>query len=134
MAHVEATIDSIRVAAASPERMLILKEKGEDNYLSIWVSPSHAEILAAQLHRRPDKKKDLALFLTTISAADADDIKCTTIYLEDTTFYGKVLLSRHGRSYGVRCPIGVALALAVRTNAPILVDEALFDKAGVRLS
>lgn len=28
-------------------------------------------------------------------------------------------------------PLGLALALAVRANAPILVDEALFDRAGV---
>jgi len=33
-----------------------------------------------------------------------------------------------------RIPLGLALALAVRANAPILVDEALFDRAGVCLS
>jgi hypothetical protein len=30
--------------------------------------------------------------------------------------------------------LGLALALAVRANAPILVDEVLFDRAGVPLA
>ena len=32
-----------------------------------------------------------------------------------------------------RIPLGPVLVLAVRANAPILVDEALFDRAGVCL-
>ena len=134
MAQVETEIDSIRVAAACPDELtLILKQKGSDSYVLVWLSQRQGEILAGQLHGRPDRKKDLDIFLADNNAADSD-IECATIYLENNTFYAKVLLSRHYRPYEVRCPIGVALALAVRTNAPILVDEALFDKAGVCLS
>ncbi len=133
MAQVEAEIDSIRLAAACPQRTLILKQKDADSYLPIWISPSQTGILADQLHGRPDKNKDLDLFLGDINAADSD-IECTTIYLENNTFFAKVILSRHYRPYEVRCPIGLALALAVRASAPILVDEVLFDRAGVRLS
>jgi len=55
-----------------------------------------------------------------------------TIHLENNTFYAKILLSRHDKPYEVKCPMGIVLTLACRANAPILVDEALFDKAGVR--
>ena len=133
MVQVRCEIDSIRFAAAVPRRTLILKPKDAASYLPIWISPSQADILADQLHGRPDKKKDLDLFLGGINAADSD-IECATIYLEDNTFFAKVLLSRHHKPYEVSCPIGLALALAVRANAPILVDDALFDRAGVRLS
>ena len=131
MAQVETTIDSIRVGAISPERTIILQQKGADCYLPFRVSPSQADILAAGLLGRPDKSVDPDLFLANINAADSD-IKCVTIHLENNTFYAKLLLSRHDEPYEVRCPIGIALTLACRVEAPILVDEALFDKAGVR--
>jgi len=131
MAQVETTIDSVRVTTASPERTIILKQKGAECYLPFRVSSSQADILAAQLQGRPDKSIDPDLFLANINAADSD-IKCVTVHLENDTFYAKVLLSRHDEPYEVRCPIGVALTLACRVEAPIWVDEALFDKAGVR--
>ncbi len=131
MAQVQTTIDSIRVAAVSPERTIILQQKGADCYLPFWVSPSQADILATELQGRPDKSRDPDLFLANINAADSD-IKGVTMHLENNTFYAKLLLSRHGEPYEVRCPIGVALTLACRVEAPILVNEALFDEAGVR--
>ena len=130
MAQVETTIDSIRVAAISPERTLILKQKGADCYLPFWVSSSQADILADQLNGRPDKSLDPDRFLANINAADSD-IKCVTVYLEHNTFCAQILLSRHDKPCEVECPMGIALALACRANAPILVAEALFDKAGV---
>ena len=39
-----------------------------------------------------------------------------------------------GRDYEVECPTGVGLDLAMRPNGPILVDDALLDRAGVCLS
>jgi len=131
MAQVETTIDSIRVGAFSPERTIILREKGPENYLPFWVSPSQADILADQLQGRPDKSVDPDLFLANINAADSD-IKGVTIHLENNTFYAKLLLSRHDEPNEVRCPTGIALTLACRVEAPILVEEALFKKAGVR--
>jgi len=131
MAQVETTIDSIRVTTASPERTVILQQRGADCYLPFWVSSSQADILATELQGRPDKSRDPDLFLANINAV-VSDIKYVTIHLENNTFYAKLLLSRHGKPYEVRCPIGTALTLACRVEAPILVDEALFDKAGVR--
>jgi bifunctional DNase/RNase len=133
MAEVQCEIDSIRVAAACPELTLILKSKGTDGYLPIWISQPQADILAGQLHGRSDKNKDLDLFLDGVDAADSN-IECASVYLEGNTFFAKVLISRHPVPYEVSCPIGLALALAVRANAPILVDGALFDRAGVRLT
>jgi bifunctional DNase/RNase len=126
-------IDSIRVAAACPELTLILKSKDTDGYLPIWIGRPQAEILADQLNGRPDRKKDLDLFLDSVDATDSD-IECARVYLEGNTFSAKVAFSGHSIPNEVNCPIGLALALAVRTNAPILADEALFDKAGVRLT
>jgi hypothetical protein len=132
MAQVETTIDSVRVTTASPERTIILKQKGAERYLPFWVSSTQADILATELQGRPDKSTDPDLFLANINAADSD-IKCVTIHLENNTFYAKILFSRRDKPYEAKCPIGIALTLAYRAEAPILVDEALFNKVGVTL-
>ncbi len=110
--------------------MIILKQKGAACCLPFWVSPSQADILSAHLKGRPDKSTDPDLFLANINAADSD-IKCVTVHLEHNTFCAEILLSRHDKPCEVKCPLGVALTLACRVEAPILVDEVLFDKAGV---
>ena len=133
MGEVQCVVDSIRVAAASPDELtLILKRKNGDGYVPIWISQQQGQTLANELNGRPDSKKELDAFLADNNATDSD-IGCATIYLEHNSFFAKVLLSQHRKPYEVRCPIGLALALAVRANVPILVDEALFDRAGVRL-
>ena len=130
MGEVQCIVDSIRVAAACPELTLILKPKNVDSYLPIWISQQQGQTLANELRGRPDSSKELDAFLADNNATDSD-IGCAIICLEHNTFFAKVLLSRYHRPYEVRCPIGLALALAARANAPILVDEALFDRAGV---
>ncbi len=52
MAQVETIIDSIRVAAISSERAIILQQKGADHYLPFWVSSSQADILGAWVTTR----------------------------------------------------------------------------------
>ena len=134
MAQVQCEIDSIRVAVACPDELtLILKQKGSDSYVPVWLSQRQGEILADQLQGRPGREKDRHIFLADNNSADSG-IECATIYLEGNAFLAKVLFSRHSGPYEVSCPIGLALAMAVRANAPILVDEALFDRAGVRLT
>jgi len=133
MAQVRCEIDSIRFAAISPERVILLARRwGPRCFLPVWVSSCQADILASQLQGRPDKSTALDLFLTGIEAADSH-IESLTIHLENNVVYAKVLLFRLGKPTEVRCPIGIGLALAVRAQAPILVEEAIFDKAGVCL-
>ena len=132
MAQVETTIDSIRVTTARPERIIVLKQKGTEHYLPFWVSSSQADILAMELQGRSAESTAPNVFLANINSADSD-IKCVTIRMENDTFYAKLLLYQQDKSEEVKCPIGIALALAYRAGAPILADEALFDKAGVTL-
>lgn len=130
---VQVQVDSIRSAAACPELTLLLRERDGASYLPVWIDSSQAEVLAAELNGLLHKDVELDLFLAKSNAAGAD-IRGTVVHLEGSTFHATVLLSRHGRDYETECPIGIALALAVRANAPILAESELFDRAGVRLS
>ncbi len=134
MGEVQCAVDSIRVAEGRPQELtLILKQKGENTYLPVWISQHQGQILANELNGKPDNAKDVDAFLGENNATDSEII-AGIVYLDESAFHAKVLLSGHPSPYEVSCPIGLALAIAVRARAPILVDESLFDRAGVRLS
>ncbi|MFU8797024.1 MAG: bifunctional nuclease domain-containing protein [Dehalococcoidia bacterium] len=134
MAKVLCEVDSVRVAAACPDKLtLILKQKeSPSSYLPMWISQHEGQTLANVLNRRPDSDGELDLFLIR-NEITYSDVKRVTVDLEGSSFRARVLLSRHREHCGVGCPIGLGLALAVRANAPILVDAAVFDNAGVHL-
>ena len=134
MAEVQCTVDSIRVAEAFPdERTLILRRKHADGYVPNFIRRHQGEILADELNGRPDSSSKLEAFLSRSNCTESD-IGSTTIYLEGNSFFAKVLLSPDRKPHEVRCPIGIALALAVRAAAPIFLDERVFENAGVCLS
>jgi len=134
MGEVHCAVDSIRVAEGRPHELtLIIRQKGENTYLPIWISQHQGQILAGELNGKPDSTKDVDAFLDENGAACAEII-AGIVYLDENAFHTKVLLSGHPSPYEVSCPIGLALAISVRARVPILVDESLFDKAGVRLS
>jgi len=134
MAQVQCEIDSIRVAAAYPDRLtVILKRKEAANaYLPLWIGQHEGQALADLLNQRTDSSEDVSAFLTDHGASHCD-IQGAMVHLKGGAFVATVLLSRHSEPHGAGCPVGLALALAVRAGAPILVDEALFDTAGVHL-
>ena len=134
MAEVQCAVDSIRVAEGRPHELtLILRQKGENTYLPIWISQHQGQILADELNGKPDNTKDIDAFLGENNAT-ASEIIAGIVYLDEDVFHARVLLSGHPSPYEVSCPIGLTLAIAVRAKAPILVDESLFDRAGVRLT
>ena len=134
MAQVRCKIDSIRVAAACPDELtLILRETDGYSYVPVFISQQQGEIPANELHGQPDSTNQLEAFLSDNNAT-LSDIGSAAVYLEGNTFFAKVLLSPDGMPHEVRCPMGIALALAVRARAPILLDDEVFDRAGVRLS
>lgn len=53
--------------------------------------------------------------------------------LKSDTFYAKIILSVNGEQMEVDSRPSDALALAVRTDAPIFTEEAVLDKAGILL-
>ena len=140
MAQVSVTIDAVRRGTLRDVWTLLLKEKVAEGYpsiglyfLPIWISPSQADIIIGELLQRPDKSTTPDIFLASINATESK-IECATIHLEGETFYARLQLSHHDEVREVKCPIAVAVALASRAGASILVDEATWDKAALTIN
>jgi bifunctional DNase/RNase len=128
----EVVIDSIRVGLMSQQRVVILREVNAERYLAIWIDPYMAEQITYALQEvevaRPmthDLMKNL------LRSLDARVIRVEVISLRNDVFYGNVVVEANGHTLDIDSRPSDALALAVRTNVPILVSREVMDAAGI---
>ncbi len=131
---VEMVIDSIRVSLMNYQRVVILKEKTADRYLPIWIGPAEADAIAVKLQGvgvpRP-LTHDLLSSVIDALGASVNSVVVTD--LKNDTFYAKIILNVDGGQMEVDSRPSDALALAVRAQAPVYVEESVMDKAGIFL-
>ncbi len=131
---VEMTIDSIRVSLMNYQRVVILKEKMADRYLPIWIGPAEADAIAVKLQGvSVPRPLTHDLLRSVIEALGASIISVTVNDLKNDTFYAKITLDVDGGQMEVDSRPSDALALAVRAEVPIYVEESVLDKASILL-
>lgn len=131
---VEMTIDSIRVSLMNYQRVVILKEKQSDRYLPIWIGPAEADSIAVKLQGvHVPRPLTHDLLRSVIDALGAKPNRITITDLKNDTFYAKITLDVDSGQIEIDSRPSDALALAVRVEAPIFVDESVLDKASIML-
>ena len=131
---VELTIVSIRVSLMNYQRVVILKEKGADRYLPIWIGPAEADAIAVRLQdvsvARPLTHDLLRAVIENLGAT----VRSIVVNdLANDTFFARIMLDVNGQAVEIDSRPSDAIALAVRTQVPIYADEQVMDKAGVLL-
>lgn len=134
MAALEMVVESIRVSLVTYQRVVILKEKDADRYLPIWIGPAEADAIAIKLQSVPVQRPlTHDLLQTVLQELGGRVTRIVVNDLADDVFYARIFVEQNGRSLEIDSRPSDAIALAVRVNAPIFVEEAVLDKAGVRL-
>jgi bifunctional DNase/RNase len=128
----ELVIDSIRVSLMNYQRVVILKEKGADRYLPIWIGPAEADAIAVKL-QDVDVPRPLThdLLSSVINTLGASIERIVVSDLSNDTFYAQIILDASGTPQQVDCRPSDALAVAVRAGVPIFVEERVMSKAGI---
>ena len=130
----EMIIDSIRVSLMNYQRVVILRVKESNRYLPIWIGPSEADSIALKL-------QDVAvprplthdLLRSVIASLGATVSRIVVSDLNNDTFYAKIVLQFNGSTMEVDSRPSDAIALAVRTDAPIFAADTVVEKAGVHM-
>lgn len=129
---IELRIESIRVSLMNYQRVVVLKEKEAERFLPIWIGAAEADAIAVRLQdvsvARPMTHD---LFFNTLKEFGASVQRVVVNDLNNDTFYARIHIQVDGRSFEIDSRPSDALALAVRTDAPIFAEEAVLDKAGV---
>lgn len=119
----------VRVEMPSNQPIVLLRETDGDRYLPIWIGAAEATAIAyVQQGVVPPRPLTHDLLKDVISAVGRELAEVRITRLEDGVFYADLHL---GDGAVVSARPSDAIALALRTSSPILVDDAVLDEAGV---
>ncbi len=129
---VEMVVESVRVHMLSSRHVVILKEAGRERYLPIWIGPWEASAIAMRLQGlTPERPLTHDLFASTLEAIDAQVTRVVISDLAEETFHARLVVARDGHEGEIDARPSAALALAVRTGAPIFAMPSVLDQAGL---
>ena len=130
----ELIIDSIRVGLRHYRRVVVLREKEADRYLTIWIGADVADAIAFRLQdvtaARP-QTHDLMLKLLEDLGGTVESVVVND--LREDTFYANVHIRRGDEVIDLDSRPSDAIAIAVRAGVPIYVADEVMDRAGIML-
>ena len=127
---VEMKVKGLMIDPVSNMPIIILKNPDGKTVLPIWVGIFEANAIAMQLEEvvspRP-MTHDLLKNVIEGLQASVDQIVITD--LKDNTFFAVIHLQRNGERFSIDARPSDAMALALRTSAPIFVEPQVLDKS-----
>jgi hypothetical protein len=128
------SIESVRLSLMNYQRVVVLREKGSDRYLPIWIGPAEADAIAVRLQdvsvSRPLTHDLLKNLIEQVGGRVAYIVVSD---LANDTFFARIVMELGGDNVEIDSRPSDALALAVRAEVPIYVEDAVLDTAGVTL-
>ena len=125
-------VESVRVHMLSSQHVVILREADTERYLPIWIGSWEAQSIAMRLQGVEAERPLTHDLLTTILIDLGASVRHIIVSdLADETFRARIVLVQGGDDYEIDARPSDAIALAVRTAAPIFATEAVLDRAGV---
>ncbi len=125
-------VESVRVHMLSNRHVVILKDAERERYLPIWIGPWEASAIAMRLQGlTPERPLTHDLFAAALEAAGARVERVVISALADETYHARLVLGGAGGSVEVDARPSDALALAVRTSAPVFAAEEVLEQAAL---
>jgi bifunctional DNase/RNase len=127
---VEMTIKGLMVDPITNMPIVILKDKEGERVLPIWVGIFEANAIALQIENvATPRPMTHDLLRNIITDLDGQVERIVVSDLKDNTFYAIIHLTVRGERVAIDARPSDAIALALRTRAPILVEETVIDNA-----
>jgi bifunctional DNase/RNase len=136
---VPVTIETLVVAVLPTPSVVVLRPKHDDaasenafseRVLPIWIGPTEAAsigiALEGQTHLRPMTHD---FIVNTLGALKSKVERVVIDRSEGSTFFATVYLEREGQTVNIDARPSDSIALAVRMNAPLFVDEDVLNSS-----
>lgn len=129
---IEMELTGVRVELPTNQPIVLLRERGGERYLPIWIGASEAAAIALSLQGvvtpRP-MTHDLLRNILEEMAVRVNRIVVTE--LRDSTFFATIQMQRDAATYEISSRPSDAIALAVRLSAPIFASEEVLEEAAI---
>jgi len=131
---IRVTVDSIRVSLLTQHRVVVLRETESRRYLPIWIGAFEADAIALALQgHEPQRPMTHDLLKTIFGELGAAISHIVINDIHDSTFYARIVVEQGSHTIEIDARPSDAIALAVRADVPIYVEQHVLDQAGVPL-
>jgi len=128
--QIEMSIKGLMVDPVTNMPIVILRDKDGQRVLPIWVGIFEANAIALQIENiatpRPMTHDLLRNVIQDLRASVQKVVVCD---LQENTFYALIYLAIDGGTMAIDARPSDAIALALRTRAPIFVEDRVIDNA-----
>jgi len=127
---IEMTIKGLMVDPVTNMPIVVLKDKDGERLLPIWVGVFEANAIALQIENVATPRPMTHDLLRNV-IVDLDGVvdRVVVSHLKESTFFATIHLTVKEEHLAVDARPSDAIALALRTRAPILVEESVIDNA-----
>lgn len=110
--------------------ILILKDIGQERALPIWVGVAEANAILLELEKvYSPRPMTHDLLKNVIETLNGQVLRIVVNDLRDSTYYAVIDILHEGQTLSIDARPSDAIALALRTNAPIYVSDTVVAKA-----
>ena len=129
---IEVKVVNVAIDANSKMPVIVLKEKTGEKTLPIWIGLFEAQAIALALENvKPPRPLTHDLAKSLIEKLKGKVDKVVISDLRNNTFYAQILIRKDGESIKVDSRPSDAIALALRLNVPIFINETVLDKVTI---
>jgi len=124
------TIKGLMLDPVSNSPIVVLKDEEEKFFLPIWVGIFEANAIALQLENvATPRPMTHDLLKNMIGELEGSVMRIVINDLRDSTFFAQIRVLTGGKTLEVDARPSDAIALALRTEAPIFVAQTVLDQA-----
>jgi len=126
-------LSRILLTDTGEQQVIWLKERNGDRSFPILIGIVEAYAIERKLNdKMVERPLTHDLFANTLNELDVQVERVVVTALKGRTFYASIVLQRDGEKIEVDSRPSDAIALAVRLDAPIFVEEEVFDLVSKR--
>ena len=124
------SIAGLTMDPTSNTPIIILKSEETDQSVPIWIGLLEATSIASALQNvKFDRPMTHDLFKNFSEYLSINVLKVEVCDLQDSTFYARIYFETRDSSFDMDARPSDAIALALRFDAPIYVDEKVMEKS-----
>ena len=129
---VEMKIKGLMIDPVSNMPIIVLKDATGEAVLPIWVGIFEANAIAMQLEKVSSPRPMTHDLLRSVIEELQGRVESVVITdLRENTFFATIHVTRNGKGVAIDARPSDAMALALRSNVPILVEEIVLQKSSV---
>jgi uncharacterized protein len=135
MEMIEMKLESVALDPVREMWFILLKDAADSRTLSIYISSEQADDLSNVLEQHiPLRPRTHDLMVSLIESHNIKIVGISIHSLQDNTFFASIFTNHNGQIQEFDARPSDAIALAIRTKAPIGVTEELMTQASVLIN